>query len=978
MANLIKKFHQKKNSTNNVNRFLAITIALFLIIFKTAEAQVGPKQSGPQPSHVNWRSIENHAVKVIFPDSNLKEAQRIADVIQHINQNATASVGAKHKKIDLLLNTNTAQANGYVGLAPYHSQFYATGPQNLSHSGTLDWLDDLAIHEYRHSLQLCNANRGNTKLLHLLGGETGWAMSAFLSIPNWFFEGDAVLAETILSPAGRGRTPSFFEEQRALLLNGKNYSYMQARNRSFKNLIPNHYPLGYALINYGRNQYGPELWSNVLADAGSFRSGNKKHYVYPFSSSLKHHTGVSTPTLYKLAYADLKQQWEKELTTLKLTPTAPMTHRDPKVVTNYLFPHFLADGSIVCLKKSYDETTQLVKIKEGTETTLTSIGIATEPFLALENNKVAWTEMRKDGRRDAVEYSVVMSFDLTSGLKKQITRKSKYFSPAFSSDGNSLVVADANEYIRNSLKIVDEKTGSVIQTIPNEQNDFLSYPKWTNQDANIVYLARRNSKVCMLQYDLASKTTTELTDWSSHTIGAYTVHKDLVYFTSSFSGINNIYVVNLNGDKQIRQLTSVRIGADMPAVSADGQLLALVEQTEMGKQLTSLPVNKDALASAPVEVTAPVDMARYRVLTTHVETNILDDIPQGDYQVRKYGGLLPGVKLHTWMPAVILPAYANVRDLGVTTVIADILGNFSAEAAASYNSNESTFRYGGGFTYSKYYLPISAQFSLGNRTANSFSADGKTVLSRTFNQTNVSVGLTLPLSWYRGNYMTGLAVNTFMSHISTNNDSFARLGKNKPLQFNSMKIGATFFNVRQKALQNTNTKWSQAIELGYNRSLNQAVSADRLTLKTNATTMGLRKNHGLQFGFKLVKEQNGNDYLYEDLFEHARGYSSNPRDLEYVFSADYSFPLAYPDFGFGGAFFFNRIRANMFYDMGRLHQNAKMVSSQNSVGADIMIDMKILNTAPLSVGFRSSFLLNQDLRNPGNKTKFDIIFSMPF
>ncbi len=961
-----------------MNRFLAITIALFLITFKNVEAQVGPMRSGPQPSHINWCSIENHAVKVIFPDSNLKEAQRIADVIQHVNQKATVSIGAKHQKIDLLLNPSAAQANGYAALMPYHSQFYATGSQNFSYFSALDWLDNLAIHEYRHSLQLCNANRGNTKLFHLIAGEAGWAAGVSYSIPDWFLEGDAVLAETILSPAGRGRTPSFFEEQRALLLNGKNYSYMQARNGSFRNLIPSHYPLGYALVNYSRNQYGPELWSKVLADAGSYKSGKKKHFVYPFSNSLKHHTGISTPTLYKLAYADLKEQWEKELATLKLTPTEAMIHHRPKVVANYVFPHFLADGSIICLKNSYEETTKLIKIKDGVESALTSIGMATEPFLAFENNKATWTEIRKDGRRDAVEYSVVMSFDLASGLKKQLTRKSKYFSPAFSFDGNSLVVVDANEYIRNSLKILHAKTGSVIQTIPNEQNDFLSYPKWANQDSSIIYLAKRNSKVCMLKYDLTSKTTTELTDWSSHTIGAYTIHQDLVYFTSSFSGINNIYTVNINGDKQIRQMTSVRIGADMPAVSVDRQQLALIEQTEMGKQLSSLPVHQDALVSAPIQMLAPVDMERYRVLTTNVETNILDDIPQGNYQVQKYGGLLPGVKLHSWLPSFSFPSDANARDLGVISAVNDILGNFSANWVAKYNTNEGASHYGVGCTYSKYFLPISAEMSLGNRATNSLSADGKAIVLKTFSQVDVGLGLSLPLSWYRGNYFTGLKVHTFISHTTTGHDDFRGMGGSESLQFNSMKVNATFFNVRQRALQNTNTKWSQAVELGYNRSLNKAVSANRLTLKMNATTTGLWKNHGLQFGFKLVKEQNSNDYLYEDLFEHARGYGSVPRDLEYVVSVDYSFPLCYPDFGFGGALFFNRIRANLFYDMGRLQQNINhTVSSQNSTGAEIIIDMKFLNTIPLAIGFRNSFLLNQNPRNLGEKTSLSFFLTTP-
>lgn len=212
-----------------MNRFLVLIFLFYVMAFKSAKAQVGP-----QPSYVNWSSIENNSVRVIFPDHNLKEAQRIADIIKHINQKATVSIGSKSKKIDLLLNTNTTQVNGYATLKPYHSQFYATGAQNFNMIGALSWLDNLAIHEYRHSLQYCNADRGLTKMLRLIRGDEGWGMGMVPSIPDWFDEGDAVLAETILSPAGRGRTPSFFEEQRALLLNGKNYSYAQARNGSLK------------------------------------------------------------------------------------------------------------------------------------------------------------------------------------------------------------------------------------------------------------------------------------------------------------------------------------------------------------------------------------------------------------------------------------------------------------------------------------------------------------------------------------------------------------------------------------------------------------------------------------------------------------------------------------------------------------------------------------------------------------------------
>src|SRR6218665_1057520 len=277
-------------------------------------------QTGPQPSSMKWKYVENDKEKVIFPENNQSEAERIANLVTYINKNATVSVGNKSKKLDILLNTNNAQGNGYVALAPYRSEFYATGFQDFNDLGSMDWLDALAIHEYRHALQFNNANRGFTKLLYLLQGQSGWSLGANFSIPDWYFEGDAVLSETVLSGAGRGRTPSFFDEQRALLLSEKNYTYLQARNGSFKKLLPNHYPLGYAILNYGRNHFGPEMWPKVLADAGRYRT-----ILYPFAGALRRHTKIGVNKMYRLAYQEMKENWENELRFMKLTLTTPIT-----------------------------------------------------------------------------------------------------------------------------------------------------------------------------------------------------------------------------------------------------------------------------------------------------------------------------------------------------------------------------------------------------------------------------------------------------------------------------------------------------------------------------------------------------------------------------------------------------------------------------------------------------------------------------
>ena len=79
-----------------MNKFSVFVLSLLLILSKSADAQ-----EGPQPSYMNWHSIENNAVRVIFPDSTSKEARRIADIIAHINRKSKTSVGPKSKKIDI-------------------------------------------------------------------------------------------------------------------------------------------------------------------------------------------------------------------------------------------------------------------------------------------------------------------------------------------------------------------------------------------------------------------------------------------------------------------------------------------------------------------------------------------------------------------------------------------------------------------------------------------------------------------------------------------------------------------------------------------------------------------------------------------------------------------------------------------------------------------------------------------------------------
>jgi hypothetical protein len=71
-----------------------------------------------------------------------------------------------------------------------------------------DWTAQLALHEYRHAVQIGSLNKGFTRAMTFLTGEIATGVVSSM-IPSWFYEGDAVVTETRLSGAGRGRVAGF-------------------------------------------------------------------------------------------------------------------------------------------------------------------------------------------------------------------------------------------------------------------------------------------------------------------------------------------------------------------------------------------------------------------------------------------------------------------------------------------------------------------------------------------------------------------------------------------------------------------------------------------------------------------------------------------------------------------------------------------------------------------------------------------------
>jgi len=72
---------------------------------------------------------------------------------------------------------------------------------------------------------------------------------------------------------------------------------MQVRNGSYQHYIPDHYPLGYMLVAYGREKYGDDFWRKVTTDASAF-----KPIIYPFQSAVKKYSGIPFKQFVKNAF----------------------------------------------------------------------------------------------------------------------------------------------------------------------------------------------------------------------------------------------------------------------------------------------------------------------------------------------------------------------------------------------------------------------------------------------------------------------------------------------------------------------------------------------------------------------------------------------------------------------------------------------------------------------------------------------------
>ena len=927
-----------------------IAALLFFLACLSLEVEA-QEEIGLNPPSLKWQQISTPAGRVIFPKGLDSLAYRAAGIMHHQRTHDRSLVGTgKTKRIPTILQNQSAMPAGFATPAPWRNEFYLTPPQNLF-TGPVPWFDYLTTHEYRHAQQFYMANKGFTRPFKYLMGQTGWLLHALINQPLWFREGDAVVAETFLTKAGRGRQPRFHTEYRAMRLSGYQFNYEKANYpASFRDFVPNPYRLGYYLTTKLRRDWGDTIWQKVLYDT------YHRNPVYGFNRSLKKNTGLTTKALYHQTVAELDSSWRQTAKNLTLTPATIVRKAPRKTYTNYRVPHYLPDGTIIILKDGFDEIRTFYKITPGgVEQKLFPYGIYSDDHVmfAAAGDLMTWAESGFDERWINQDYSIVKTYNFRTGETKKITAQTRYFAPAPSPDGNKIIAVHSDKFSRHTLVILDAQTGKLRQQLPNPGNPYLAQPRWLPDNQQVVALAVNSQGNSLIQVNTQTGETRTLLPYTPVPLNRPYPHGDYVYFSAGYTGIDNIYALKITSGK-IYQVTSVRFGAYEPVISENGKKLLYSHYTPDGYAVAETPV--DPSHWPELKPNPETDIRFHEPLLQEKENrDMTDAIFRQDFPITKYQAFTDGLfNIYGWFPT-----FGN-NQYGAEFYTRNLMSTLSGTLGLFYHTNEKALGSSINLSYAGLYPVFDLESGLNTRRKAEIRTPAETnILEQEWTEKYVLGGVRFPLRLTQGKYRATLEIGGAYGYYDVNRVSDAESpGETFASNFMVYRTSLNFNRLLPQARRQVKPRWGQTAQLQYQKALNKA--PERLPAKATLFFPGLHKTHSFHLEGRWQQEAVLNTYRFPDAFLMPRGYLPDPFRKIGVASGNYELPFWYPDLALGRVAFIQRFRTNLFYDYSEVKLNA-VKNNLNATGAELFMDLRLLRLFSVTLGFRYNYVFQQNL-----------------
>jgi len=876
------------------------------------------------PPSIKWLQINSSNFQIIYPTQLDEEAQRMANTLEHIAGAVSKSLNIKPRKISIILQNQSVLSNGFVQLAPRRSEFFTTSPQNIDFQ---DWLNSLAVHELRHVVQL---DKLNPKLKAPFFEELALAIFG-VSLPPWFYEGDAVGIETALSRAGRGRVPEWELFFKTNTLGSKSYSYSKNYFGSFKDRTPGYYQLGYFMTSKLRRDFGEGIMDSILT-----RISRNPLRPYNLSNSIKKYTGMNSSNLYDSTLKEIKKLWEEQINQVQPQTYPIWNKRKDSLPSDYLLPIRISDKQILALKQNFKETPTLVLIdEEGKEKTVKKIGYQTEPNFNYAAGKIVWDELRFDKRYFKRSYNVINILDLESGAFKQITHKSRLFSPALSADGKKVVAVMIREDNRSLLVELKSETGKIIKEYLPKVGQALQMPSYNKAGDRIICSVSSKDGSSLLEFHLMDGSQKLVLPFDKQQISRPIYADNTILFRAHYNGINNIYSLE-SGTNRITAISNVKFGASNPSFHSENNTIVFNNYQESGYDISSVPFEIKSEMSI-IHKNTFIDYAAPLALQES-NTTLLDSIPQTKFLSRPYKESKNLFYFHSLSPITEDGNDNNELKIGLKLKSNNKLNTFDFYTGYQFNSGLKRSEYLVGLSYKRFYPIFNLRYI--NRAQQVNFTQKNSIIPINWRENFVEMEMNIPFTFNRLNKTYNMGIfssSSFTSRYDIQNKPGNFIEK---LRF-PLKHTAYFRRNTQRSLRDIAPKWGQNFTATYFHLPFEAQVNGRLfAFKSMFYSPGILENHSFQASFNYQKSDGA--YAFNIEIPRVSGYNNlNPRaKLRNTLLLDYRFPLFYPDAEIGPIAYIKRVKGGLFTDFENMGKGSRFQA--RTYGLELSADMNLM------------------------------------
>jgi hypothetical protein len=948
---------------------------LILLLTATKVAAQSLPIISQNPPALRWQEIHSPHFRVLYPAGLDTAAQRTASRLEAVHDAEGRTLGVQAKPIAVVLQNQTTISNGFVTFLPRHAEFFTTPDQGQG-LGTVDWLDGLVVHEFRHVNQFDKARQGFGRVVVPLLGDGGLGVAA-VGVPQWFFEGDAVGTETALTRSGRGRIPYFGVGLRANLLEGRRYNYQKAVNGSLRDNVPNWYVLGYYLTSFAKAHYGPDVWRRALDEYYRF-----PFYPFSFSNSLRRTTGLRVEDLYARTMHELDSTWRAQ----QASRPAPTPVRElagqaaTRVFTQYQYPQYVTDSTVLALKSGLGDLAQLVLLgRHGREKRVFTLGQQNIPeMLSVGGGKAVWPEFRQNPRWGQQVYSELKVLNLKTGRLTRLGRGQRYAAAALSPDGQRLVAVRTDEAYHHALVILDATTGAVIRTLPNPNNDFYQQPRFSPTGQAIVTVALSAAGKTLQLIEPTSGLEVNMLPVANVNLANPQLWGEYVLYNSPQSGVDNIYAVNYS-THQTYQVTNRPIGAYHVALAPDGRHLALHDYRATGARVVELPLDPSNWLALPT--TARTDapepfvaaLAAGEPGAARITALLASPDSSGPrYGVRRYRPLAHAFRVFSY--GVVQSPSGNAVSVGVRSQ--DLLSTTQLFAGLSYDQTERTLAATGALSYQGRFPVLDVEATYGGRNATRYfdrAAPLDSLRGSRWQYARLLAGVRIPLVLTRSKYLQSLTLGAYYLHERVYNytptlRSLSEVGPNTPLHAVQTSLG--YASQLKQSARDVAPRGGATLLATYRTTpFGTALQASQVGVQAGVYLPGLAKH-------QAVRLRGGFQYQQQDQYNFTSAISFPRAETSYVSfdrlavgSVDYSLPLAFVHWSVGRVLYVQRLRATAFGDFAQGSSLVNLRTTPNgppvptrlyqnyqNYGADFMALFNVFHLrTPLEAGVRIAY-----------------------